>query len=218
MTKIRHIKPTSLNVISKSGQEFSSVDPFSVQQLNSSFNNPGNLDLYKSPSRQFTNFFNNKNKPLYKQTPLNIQTQLGSSSEVAGLVDLNGQPASATSFSSPTDNAAAAINLAEFESNHFRGSDDFFSEGNIPQELTKTQQLQNEKTQSGIDLNSSQSMLNYGQLAAAGLGAVGSVASYFDNKKLRSKQIDALDTNIKVAKAEMAHRKEFRGTTRSAFA
>ena len=55
------------------------------------------------------------------------------------------------------------------------------------------------------------------QLGATGLGAISSVASYFDNKELREKQINALDTNISIAREEQAHRKNFRGKTASAF-
>lgn len=59
---------------------------------------------------------------------------------------------------------------------------------------------------------------DYGQLATAGLGAATGVASYFDNKALNQKKMEGLDTNIQIAKAEQAHRKDFRGSTKSAFA
>ena len=62
------------------------------------------------------------------------------------------------------------------------------------------------------------SFAEYAGAASAGLGAITGVASYFDNKKMNSKRMDAMDTNIAIAKEEQAHRKDFRGSTKSAFA
>jgi len=53
---------------------------------------------------------------------------------------------------------------------------------------------------------------------ASGLGALTGVASYFDNKEMNKKRMDAMDTNIGIARAEQAHRADFRNSTKSAFA
>ncbi len=63
-----------------------------------------------------------------------------------------------------------------------------------------------------------QQLMGYGQLAASGLGAISSVASYFDNKDLREKQIEGLDQQIASSKYAMDRNKKFTSQTQSAFA
>jgi hypothetical protein len=59
---------------------------------------------------------------------------------------------------------------------------------------------------------------DYLSAGASGVGALMGVASYFDNKKMNDKRMDAMDTNIKIAKEEQQHRRDFRNNTKSAFA
>ena len=62
------------------------------------------------------------------------------------------------------------------------------------------------------------SFSEYASAGAAGLGAVTGIASYFDNKDMNKKRMEAMDTNIAIAKEEQQHRRDFRSGTKSAFA
>jgi len=59
---------------------------------------------------------------------------------------------------------------------------------------------------------------DYASAASAGLGALTGVASYFDNKDMNKKRMEAMDVNIGIAREEQAHRRDFRNSTKSAFA
>jgi len=84
--------------------------------------------------------------------------------------------------------------------------------GMSPTQISDTQKGNYYQDQMGTSLT------DYASAGAAGLGAITGVASYFDNRKMQKKQMKALDTNIKIAKEEQAHRRDFRSGTKSAFA